>query len=290
VSPWRYNRDRSYLRRPLCSHEGTDQVMFGHRNALRTSYELHGQYLSGRLKAKTPEMRAALSAARDLKGDTFEESVADELRQWCDPVRHRVRRFGHYELRNIDGRNLGDIDVVAFDSESQSLYVIEAKALAVARAPREMVNELSRLIEGERSAVERLRGRYECVRAHLPEVLQTFNIQEGTPRVRPLIVIDADLLTSRFKSPYRIVPFAALSELFISGWARVVIFIHTSVGGGLTPIGRPMWTSSRGPVNTRRSSRNMRRQPRFRCQRRPSGHSAISSSQPFRCRSRGPTK
>src|ERR1700737_4465726 len=92
VFPWRYNRGRSYLRRPLirCSHDGADHVIFGHRNTRRTSFEWHGQYASGRLKAKTAEMKAALGAARDLNGDRFEQRVADELLKWCEPVRRRV--------------------------------------------------------------------------------------------------------------------------------------------------------------------------------------------------------
>ncbi|OAN36793.1 hypothetical protein [Mycolicibacterium iranicum] len=216
VFPWRYNRGRSYLRRPLirCSLDGVDHVIFGHRNTRRTSFEWHGQYNSGRLKAKTAEMRAALGAARDLNGDRFEQRVADELLEWCEPVRRRVRRLGVHDLRNINGRDLGDIDLLAFHPSSRSLYVLEAKSLAVARTPREMANELSSLIEGRTSAVERLRGRYEWVCAHLPDVLPTLGVGEGPVRVRPLIIVDADLLTARFNSRYRIVPFARLADVF----------------------------------------------------------------------------
>ena len=217
VFPWRYNRGRSYLRRPLirCSHNGGDHVMFGHRNTLRTSFELHGQYVSGRLKAETLEMKAALGAARDLNGDRFEQRVADEFSTRCEPVRRRVRRFGAHDLRDIDGRDLGDIDLLAFHPASRTLYVLEAKALAVARTPREMTNELSSLIEGGRSATQRLQGRYEWVCSHLPDVLQTLGVEEDPVCVCPLIIIDADLLTARFNSRYRIVPFAHLAELFI---------------------------------------------------------------------------
>jgi hypothetical protein len=189
--------------------------MFGHRNTLRTSFELHGQYVSGRLKAETLEMKAALGAARDLNGDRFEQRVADEFSTRCEPVRRRVRRFGAHDLRDIDGRDLGDIDLLAFHPASRTLYVLEAKALAVARTPREMTNELSSLIEGGRSATQRLQGRYEWVCSHLPDVLQTLGVEEDPVCVCPLIIIDADLLTARFNSRYRIVPFAHLAELFI---------------------------------------------------------------------------
>jgi hypothetical protein len=159
-------------------------------------------------------MKAALGAARDLNGVRFEQRVADELRRWCEPVRRRVRHFGAHDLRNIDGHDLGDIDLLAFHPASRTLHVLEAKSLAVARTPREMANELSSLVEGGRAAVQRLRGRYERVCRHLPDVLQTLGVGGGPVRVCPLIIIDADLLTARFNSRYRIVPFARLAEVF----------------------------------------------------------------------------
>lgn len=211
--PWRYNRARSYLRRPLiaCTVDGTDHVMFGHRNMLRTSFELRGQYLSGRLKARTSEMRAALSSATNRKGNLFEERVTEYLRCWCAPVRRRVRRFGPHDLRNIGGRNLGDIDIVAFRKDTNTLFLIEAKALLVARTPREMANELAALLVGPKSAAERLRLRHEWVTANLNDVLQELRITTtSTVTVKPLIVIDADLLTQQFSSPYPVMTATSL--------------------------------------------------------------------------------
>jgi hypothetical protein len=215
VFPWRYNRARSYLRRPLIAYvsKGIDYVMFGHRNTLRTSFELHGQYVSGRLKARTSAMKAALSAAKDRKGTRFESRVAEEFGRWCDPVRRRVRRLGNLDFRNIEGRNLGDIDIVAFHEPSQTLYLVEAKALLVARTPREMANEIAALIEGQGSAVERLRTRHRFIARHLPEVLPSLGIRADDPSVTALIVVDVDLLSARFSSPYQIIPVAKLNEL-----------------------------------------------------------------------------
>jgi hypothetical protein len=48
----------------------------------------------------------------------------------------------------------------------------------------------------------------------MPDVLQTLGVDEGPVRVCPLIIVDADLLTTRFNSRYRIVPFAKLAEQF----------------------------------------------------------------------------
>ncbi|WP_019970120.1 hypothetical protein [Mycobacterium sp. 141] len=207
VLPWRFNRSRSYLRKPLIcwNVRGTETVIFGHRNTIRTSFELHGQYLSGRLQARTKEMKEALSRAREEKGENFERRIESTLTGVCDPILRRVHKFGDLDLHDAQGVDLGDIDILAFDPSSQSLYVIEAKSLIVARTPRELQNEVSNIHEGEHSAVERLRGRYDWVLQNYQDVLKTLDLTAADVTVVPLIVIDADLVSARFESPFDIV-------------------------------------------------------------------------------------
>lgn len=207
VLPWRFNRSRSYLRKPLIcwNVRGTETVIFGHRNTIRTSFELHGQYLSGRLQARTKEMKEALSRAREEKGENFERRIESTLTGVCDPILRRVHKFGDLDLHDAQGVDLGDIDVLAFDPSSQSLYIIEAKSLIVARTPRELQNEVSNIHVGEHSAVERLRGRYEWVLQNYQDVLKTLDLTAPDVTVVPLVVIDADLVSARFASPFDIV-------------------------------------------------------------------------------------
>ncbi|ORW84665.1 hypothetical protein AWB92_02055 [Mycobacterium sp. IEC1808] len=214
VRPWRFNRARSYLRRPLIlwNMDGADIAMFGHRNVIRTSYEMHGQYLSGRLKAKTTAMREALGRARVKKGEDFERKVAADLKHYCEPVERRVQRIGEHDLRNIRGADIGDIDVVAFHEPSQTLYIIEAKSFITARTPSELQNELSDLLEGPHSAVERLRGRYEWVVDNRDAVFTAFGINSTNTSIKPLIVIDADLLTAQFATKYDVVTLRELRD------------------------------------------------------------------------------
>lgn len=207
VLPWRFNRSRSYLRKPLISWNvgGTLTVIFGHRNTIRTSFELHGQYLSGRLQARTIEMKEALSRAREEKGENFERRIESTLNGVCDPILRRAHKFGDLDLHDAQGVDLGDIDILALDPSSQSLYIIEAKSLIVARTPRELQNEVANIHVGEYSAVERLNQRYEWVLQNYEAVLKSLNIMAADVTVVPLIVIDADLVSARFESPFDIV-------------------------------------------------------------------------------------
>lgn len=208
VRPWRYGRARSYLRRPLVLRVSGDDrlIYFGHRNILLAAMYWHGQFDSGRLQAKTPEMNAALSRARELKGDRFEVSVASVLADSCRGVRRRVQKIAGHDLRKVSGKDLGDIDIVAFHEASRTLLLVEAKALVVARTPAELRNEIANVLDGEHSAMERLRGRFEWVQTHLPSVRNEFDLPGGSLNVLPIVVIDEDLMARQFEnSPFQIV-------------------------------------------------------------------------------------
>jgi hypothetical protein len=144
------------------------------------------------------------------EGENFERRIESTLNGVCNPILRRVHSFGDLDLHDADGVDLGDIDILAFDPSSQSLYIIEAKALIVARTPRELQNEVSNIHVGEHSAVERLRGRYEWVLQNYQEVLESLNLTVTDITVVPLIVIDADLVSARFESPFDIVTLDSL--------------------------------------------------------------------------------
>ncbi|WP_156520523.1 hypothetical protein [Rhodococcus sp. EPR-157] len=215
VHPWRYNRDRSYLRRPLIrrmTKEG-DAVIFGHRNTFLTPMHWYGQYDSGRLKATTPEMKKALSEAINRKGEQFENQVEAAIAGICYPVRRRVWKIGKYDLRKIDGLNLGDIDLVGYHTPSRTVLLIEAKSLQASRTPSELRNEITNILEGPHSAVARLNGRYQWALGHIDSIRNELGIPPGSITLKPMIVIDDDLVTREFnRSPFPIVPLDQLVE------------------------------------------------------------------------------
>ncbi|RYE39986.1 MAG: hypothetical protein EOP24_42490 [Hyphomicrobiales bacterium] len=220
VHPWRYNRERSYLRKPLIVRiEGdSEYILFGHRNAYLATGQWYGQYESGRLQATTPEMKNALAAARKRKGDLFETRVETVLRQVCDPVRRRVKRIGDHDLGNVDGLDLGDIDLVGYHSPSRSLLLIEAKALEIARTPTELRNEIANILEGDDSAVTRLNGRYEWAQRNIDAIRNEFALPTGKITLKPMIVVDDDLVTRQFEDvAFPIVPLDRLVQEISQG-------------------------------------------------------------------------
>lgn len=206
VRPWRFNRDRSYMRRPLLirNHEDTIQVLCGRRRLYQTLPFWYEVYSSGRLQATSKELKTALAKIRKDKGDDFERKVHQvAIDAGLHPIRLRVRRIAKYDFRKIDGQDLGDIDVLGVDQPRKTVYLMEAKGLSIARTPAELAREYRDLVEGSKSATSRSSLRARWVQTHLSTVLTELGVTSGKGRWRvdSMIVVDEKLMTSEMTDP-----------------------------------------------------------------------------------------
>jgi len=196
VFPWRFNRDRSYLRCPLIQQEG--EFSFGRRALLHAPVYWIEQYRTGRLRA-TGKMKSAIDRQRNKKGRDFETRIADLLRDsGYEAVKERLRRIGEYDFRKLDGRDLGDIDVFALDVKNRKIVLIEAKNLEVARTPTELRNEVKQLIGPGNSAIERLKEREDWIRSHMNTVLTEFKIHNRNGWFTQAIVVVSHPILSEY--------------------------------------------------------------------------------------------
>ena len=222
VFPWRFNRDLSYLRRPLLRRvsSGEAELVSGRRRLWQTASFWLEQYRTGRLQAKTKPMKAALNKIRSAKGASFELTVADRLRAvGLSGVRSRLSKIGRHDFRNIDGADLGDIDAIGVHERRRKIYVVEAKDFEVARTPAELANEIDNLLLSDKAAVKRLALRADWVRRHIPTTLTQLGItvQKGSWTVAPLVIVDERLLSARLSNAE--FPILSLSEVeaYLSG-------------------------------------------------------------------------
>ena len=79
VYPWRFNRELSYLRRPFLRRTTGDdeEILWGPRQLFATHENLIGLCLSGRLRAKSPEMKKLVGRYLKEQGEHFNDEVAD---------------------------------------------------------------------------------------------------------------------------------------------------------------------------------------------------------------------
>jgi hypothetical protein len=172
--PWRFNRDMSYVRRPLVLQR--NELVFGFRSVYRLGPYWVDSLLSGRLqgRAKTSEMRRCISSARGKINETFALSVSARLQDLGMTTRVSVNKIGKQRIVDAAGNDLGDIDVLAFHPESRSMFAVEAKDFEVARTPAEMANELEKLFagkKGKKSTIQLHSKRIDWLRPHLDEVM-----------------------------------------------------------------------------------------------------------------------
>ncbi|MFL0409679.1 nuclease-related domain-containing protein [Microbacterium paludicola] len=211
VRPWRFNRDRSYVRRPLV--QLGESLVIGRRAMAEAPVYLYGQFRSGRLRATSSAMKSAMSTQRTLKGMAFERRVATALTETgYTSVTQRLRRIGIHDFRNVGGQDLGDIDVAAVHLARRELLLVEAKDLETARTPTELRNEVDQLKGPGNSAVSRLSRRAAWVEGHLQQTLVQLGVHEAEDwTVRCVVVVNSPLLSEHLLQ--EVIPIVSFERL-----------------------------------------------------------------------------
>jgi hypothetical protein len=215
--PWRFNRNMSYVRRPLVAQG--NELVFGFRSIYRLGPYWLDNLLSGRLqgRANTIEMRRCISEARGRINDAFARSVAGRLRELEMATRLSVKKVGKRRIVDADGHDLGDIDVLAYHSATKSILAVEAKDFEIARTPAEIANELQKLFEGKnakRSTVELHRRRVEWLRNNVADVAEAMGVELGGGPCEVIgVVVTSDPLITPLvaSSPFPVIPFDDLA-------------------------------------------------------------------------------
>lgn len=198
--PWRFNRDKSYVRRPVVQ-QGSELV-FGFRGVHRLGPYWMDNMLSGRLqgRARTNEMQRCISEARGKINDAFAQSVATKLRSFGMKALSSVNKIGKRRIVDDGGHDLGDVDVLALHPESRSIIAVEAKDFEIARTPIEIAGELEKLFRGKpgkKPTIQLHEARVDWLRHHLDEALLHMG-ESGIAsdwRVIGLVVTSDPLLT-----------------------------------------------------------------------------------------------
>lgn len=197
--PWRYNRELSYLRRPLIQRPGKNglDILWGNRHVELVTDNLLSLCLEGRLKAKSLLMRQFIGGLRHDQGERFNDQVADVLSN--DPhlrVERRVKKIGDTRFDR-----LGDIDVLVGEPEARRIYVIECKDFSASRTPYELAREIDELVkerDGSKSVVQKHQARVDWITQHVAETLQFLRLDaKGKWKVCSVIVVDEPMWTIR---------------------------------------------------------------------------------------------
>lgn len=144
IFPWIYNRELSYLRRPIVRWQMSDGVylIYGFRSCLIAGMQLIDLLYSGRLRNVGKKLEKLLGKLESIKGTTFNEEVRTWLQEYTS-----LKVWGYDVPMKPKGaivttEDLGDIDVLAYDVAKNVVYSIECKNTNTAKNVREMKKEM----------------------------------------------------------------------------------------------------------------------------------------------------
>ena len=215
--PWRFNRDMSYIRRPLVLQG--DQLVFGFRSVYKLGVYWTDMLISGRLqgRAKTIEMQQFISEARGKVNDGFARSVATHLQLLGMATRVSVKKVGKHRIVDSTGQDLGDIDILAADPKTRTIVAVEAKDFEIARTPAEIANELEKLFlgrKGKKSTIELHARRLDWLSRHVEDAIESLGqeCRADDWRIVAAVVTSDPLITPLVRSSsIPVIPFEDLT-------------------------------------------------------------------------------
>lgn len=202
VVPWRFARRWSLNRRPFVSRieNGQRQVLWGRRQLQAALLVTVGLLTSGRFQglAESDDLREELGRLADEAGHEFEAEVLALFEQLPDlNAAGRITNLDGQPLRRKNGDTLGDIDVMAADSQARSLWAVECKDLVGALTPSDAMDELERHFgDASGSSAAKHAERVAWLAARIPAALDKLGIV-GSPagwKVRGLFVVSQPVM------------------------------------------------------------------------------------------------
>lgn len=223
VLPWCYNRELSFLRRPYIRYhkdDGKCYCLFGFRSCLQACLQLTDLLHSGRLKNGGKEIEKILGFFEAEKGKEFNDDVRAILNQipslkvWSYDV--KIKPKGNL----VADDDYGDIDVLAYNETTNTLYSIECKNTNTAKNIREMKKEMDEYLgrgdnpekDKKKALVLKHLRRHKWLIEHMDKVLSFIGV-EKEPVIKSMMLTASVIPTSylkKEKSPLSILNYQEL--------------------------------------------------------------------------------
>lgn len=229
IFPWVYNRELSFLRRPIVRYQledGSISCLFAFRSCLMSGLQLTDLLFSGRLKNVGKNMSELLGQIEAKKGRLFNEEVRAFLQKipgltvWTRDVPIKPK-----SILDAD-KDYGDIDVMAYNPATNVLYSIECKNTNTAKNVREMKTEMdSYLGRGENPETDKKRAlvlkhlrRHQWLVNNMEQVKTVIGATEA-PTVKSMMLTAAVIPTSYLKREETPLSILNFPELKLKGLA-----------------------------------------------------------------------
>lgn len=219
VYPWKYNKEFSYIRRPFIKI-GTEnsQYIWGMRNALDATNKLHSLLNQGRLKNGGPALKAVQGTITRIMGSRFRNNVLAWLKTNSHFIfwEHEVTMSpaGHIKTE----KNYGDIDILAYDKDSKTLFILECKRTTQAKNIHQMKQELDNYFgrNGNNGMIQKHVERETALKDNL-EKIKSFTGDIEINEIKSIIITSEVIPVYYLKSGELPLPLIAFPQLKRNG-------------------------------------------------------------------------
>lgn len=216
ISPWRYNRGLSLLRKPVLrvKEGGNVDYIWGLRQVELASQQIVNLIQSGRFKCeKDSAMSVVQGKMLGRKGTIFNETV---FKFFTD---HVVDYFVQPEVPIKDGdKDLGDVDVLVIDHSQNQIFLIECKKTAVAKNVKQLVDEIDHLFgsDNKKGWLIKHEERLNWLRNNIDFLEQKFGLELKGYSI-DAVVLSSEQIPTKFlmdsELPFSIVSFYEIQEV-----------------------------------------------------------------------------
>jgi hypothetical protein len=223
ISPWRFNRRLSLLRKPLVIVDNSDDpnnpiVYWGFRQLLSSRRYWYDQCITNRLRViEDGPVQKVLGKLSNQNGKKLVKSVLDELSTDNLIIDSEVPINTKSELRH--DKDIGDVDVLVIDNSSKTIYSLECKSMAPSRNIREIIGEVDKLFgsDSEKGWIEKHVGRDTWLKGNLDKLGRKYGLNLSEYAVKSYFVTQEDMLTPYLKTRQLAMPFVTLYNLKENG-------------------------------------------------------------------------
>ena len=215
ISPWRFNRKLSLLRKPLVafnnpSDKNDPLIYWGFRHVLAIKIYLLDQLVSGRLKvSEAGQVIKAIGKLVQERGDSLVLKISQKLKATNFIIDTEVPISPNNEL--YADKDLGDIDVLVIDTVNKILFSLECKSMSPSRNIKEMVEEVTKLFEDR--WIDKHVVRDTWIKANLHLLSKKYSIDLSGYSVKSFFVTTEDMLTPYLKKYILPIPFVTSYEI-----------------------------------------------------------------------------
>lgn len=213
VSPWRFNRRLSLLRKPVIAFENPGEpdnplLYWGFRQVLLSRRQWASQIQENRFRvAEDSAVHLALGHFAGKRGGPLVTKIAKRLDGPDRIVDTEVEIKPKAELKN--DTDIGDVDVLVIDLASKIVYSLECKNMAPSRNIHEMFQEMDRFLGSgsDNGLVHKHVVRHEWLSQHLTELSKKYKHDLSEFEVKSFMVTAEDMLTPYLKKHELPLPF-----------------------------------------------------------------------------------